>query len=81
MLKSTILSTVAFFFLFVGWVITPALSHECIGDNHNRPDHPHCVNGGPDSGGGDLALARCHSGEGLRIEVVTSSDSVTGNLV
>jgi len=46
---------VVYFFLFFGWAITPANAHECIGDNHNRPDHPHCVDSG--SGGGGLIVA------------------------
>ncbi len=45
MLKSTILSALAFFFLVVGWSITPVQAHECIDNNHNRLDHPHCQNG------------------------------------
>ena len=42
--KLTILFSFAVFVLVLGWAITPAQAHECV--NHNRPDHPHCINGG-----------------------------------
>jgi len=44
MLKSTILSTVAFMFLFVVWAITPVQAH--IGDPcpHKNQTHEHCQN-------------------------------------
>jgi len=56
MLKSTILSGVTFMFLFLFGTIAPAQAHECVGNNHNRPDHPHCVNGAPDAGGGAIIV-------------------------
>jgi len=56
MKKSTVLYAFLYFFLFVGWGVTPANADECIGDNHNRPDHPHCVGG---EGGTTLEDLNC----------------------
>jgi len=60
MLKSTILSTVAFMFLVVGWTVTPVQAH--IGEPcpHKDLSHEHCTNGGvPATGLDPLTDALC----------------------
>jgi len=44
MLKSTILSTVAFVFVFVGWAITPVQAHIGNPCPHKDTSHSHCDN-------------------------------------
>ena len=54
MLKSTILSVVAFMFVFVGWVITPVQAH--IGEPcpHKDLTHDHCNGAQPPATTQDL---------------------------
>jgi len=53
MKKSTLLYAFLFFFLFVGWAITPAQAH--IGEPcpHKDPTHHHCSGG---DGGGSIVI-------------------------
>ena len=66
MKKSTVLYAFLFFFLFVGWGITPAQAH--IGEPcpHKDPTHHHCTNGGVPT----TALA-----------VFDANDNVVGNFI